>query len=55
MGLSLFVIQGLVPGTSARDIVAGTTPYVVLMVLLVAALYLAPDLALWLPGRAPGR
>ncbi len=55
VGLNLFVIQALVPGTSARDIVAGTTPYVVLMVLLVAALYLAPDLALWLPGRALAR
>jgi C4-dicarboxylate transporter DctM subunit len=49
VGLNLFVLQGLAPGTSARDITVGTTPYVVLMILLVVALFLFPELALWLP------
>jgi C4-dicarboxylate transporter DctM subunit len=55
VGLNLFVLQGLLPGTGARDIVVGTTPYVVLMVLLVVALYFVPDLALWLPARTMPR
>jgi C4-dicarboxylate transporter DctM subunit len=51
VGLNLFVIQGLMPGTGAREVTVGTTPYVVLMVLLVALLFLFPELALWLPAR----
>ena len=49
VGLNLFVIQGLLPGSSARDVTRGTTPFVVLMVLLVVVLFFFPALALWLP------
>jgi tripartite ATP-independent transporter DctM subunit len=55
VGLNLFVIQGLTPGATARDMMLGTTPYVILMILLVALLFLAPDLALWLPRHMMGR
>jgi C4-dicarboxylate transporter DctM subunit len=56
VGLNLFVIQNLMRGTTAGDVTRGTTPYVVLMVLLVVLLFLFPDLALWLPRRmTPGR
>jgi C4-dicarboxylate transporter, DctM subunit len=51
VGLNLFVIQGLIPGSSARDITLGTTPYVLLLIVLVVLLFLFPDLALWLPRR----
>jgi hypothetical protein len=33
----------------------GTTPYVVLMIILVALLFVVPDLALWLPRHMMGR
>jgi tripartite ATP-independent transporter DctM subunit len=49
VGLNLFVIQNLMKGTTARDVTFGTTPYVVLMIILVALLFLFPELALWLP------
>jgi tripartite ATP-independent transporter DctM subunit len=49
VGLNLFVIQNLMKGTTAREVTFGTTPYVVLMVVLVALLFLFPELALWLP------
>jgi C4-dicarboxylate transporter, DctM subunit len=56
VGLNLFVIQGLMPGTGAREVTVGTTPYVVIMILLVIMLFAFPDLALWLPGQMmPGR
>ena len=56
VGLNLFVIQGMMRGASARDITVGTTPFVILMVLLVIILFLVPELALWLPRHmAPGR
>ena len=56
VGINLFVIQGLMRGAGAREVTVGTTPYVVLMIVLVAILFLFPDLALWLPGQMmPGR
>jgi tripartite ATP-independent transporter DctM subunit len=55
VGLNLFVIQGLMPGLSARQITLGTTPFVVMMIALVVLLFLFPDLALWLPRTMIGR
>jgi C4-dicarboxylate transporter, DctM subunit len=55
VGLNLFVIQGLTPGATARDLMVGTTPYVLLMILLVTLLFVVPDLALWLPRQMMGR
>jgi tripartite ATP-independent transporter DctM subunit len=55
VGLNLFVIQGLTPGATARDMVLGTTPYVLMLIALVALLFLVPDLALWLPRQMMGR
>ena len=56
VGLNLFVIQGLMPGTGAREVTVGTTPYVILMIMLVVILFVFPDLALWLPAHMmPGR
>ena len=49
VGLNLFVIQNLMRGMPAAEITRGTTPYVILMILLVVLLFLVPDLALWLP------
>lgn len=49
VGLNLFVIQGMLPGSSATDVIRGTTPFVVLMILLVAILFVFPEVALWLP------
>jgi tripartite ATP-independent transporter DctM subunit len=49
VGLNLFVIQNLMRGTTAVDVTRGTTPYVVLMIVLVILLFAFPDLALWLP------
>src|SRR5262245_32300794 len=49
VGLNLFVIQNMMRGTTAAEVTRGTTPYVVLMIVLVALLFLFPDLALWLP------
>jgi C4-dicarboxylate transporter, DctM subunit len=51
VGLNLFVIQGLTPGATARDMMLGTAPYVVLMIVLVVLLFLVPELALWLPRQ----
>ena len=51
VGLNLFVIQNLMPGAGAREVTVGTTPYVILMIVLVAILFFVPELALWLPAQ----
>ncbi|HUF92774.1 MAG TPA: TRAP transporter large permease [Candidatus Limnocylindria bacterium] len=55
VGLNLFVIQGMMRGARARDIVVGTTPFVVMMILLVIILFFVPELALWLPRQMAPR
>jgi len=40
-----------VAGHHAPEVTVGTTPYVLLMILMVALLFLFPDLALWLPRQ----
>ena len=54
VGINLFVIQGIARGSSMRDIAVGSTPFVVIMILLVVILFLVPDLALWLPRHMMG-
>ena len=51
VGLNLFVIQNLMRGMTAADVTRGTTPYVVLLIVLVVLLFVFPDLALWLPRQ----
>ncbi len=51
VGINLFVIQGVARGSSMRDIAVGSTPFVLILILLVVILFLVPDLALWLPRQ----
>ena len=55
VGINLFVIQGIARGSRMRDIAVGSTPFVVIMILLVVILFLVPDLALWLPRQMMGQ
>ena len=55
VGLNLFVIQGMMRGARARDITVGTTPFVIMMVVLVVVLFVVPELALWLPRQMAPR
>jgi tripartite ATP-independent transporter DctM subunit len=48
-GLNLFVIQG-VNNARFSDVVRGTIPYYVLLILFMIVLFLVPSLALWLPS-----
>jgi tripartite ATP-independent transporter DctM subunit len=51
IGMNLFVIKAIVPDAKLQDIVVGVLPFIAAMVLLLAALYAWPDIALWLPAR----
>ena len=55
VGINLFVIQGIARGSRMRDIAVGSTPFVIILILLVVILFLVPDLALWLPRRMMGQ
>ena len=48
VGFNLFVIQGLT-GRNLFDIARATTPFFLLMVVMVVLLAVFPDIALWLP------
>lgn len=49
VGLNLFVVQSLRTSGSMNDVMLGSAPFVIMMLLFVALLAIAPDIALWLP------
>jgi TRAP-type C4-dicarboxylate transport system permease large subunit len=50
LGINLFVIQSIWDGKLA-DVVLGTIPFHLIMLVLVAMLALWPEIALWLPEQ----
>jgi TRAP-type C4-dicarboxylate transport system permease large subunit len=54
VGLNLYVVQSLRASGSLNDVIAGSLPFVVAMIVLIGLLTLIPDLALWLPSRFRG-
>ncbi|MGE0769755.1 MAG: TRAP transporter large permease, partial [Hyphomicrobiaceae bacterium] len=56
VGLNLFTIHAISGGASFSEVVKGSIPYVILMLIMILVLAVFPDLALWLPTtmRGPG-
>ena len=52
MGINLYVVQGLRQRGKIDDVIIGSAPFVVTMLLMLAILSYWPDLALWLPRVA---
>jgi len=50
VGLNLYVVQGARKGGKLSEVMLGTIPYVIMMLLMVAALIAFPQLALFLPA-----
>ena len=50
VGLNLFVVQSLRTRGSLNDVMAGSAPFVVAMLVMIGLLALFPGLAMWLPG-----
>ena len=55
VGLNLFTIQGISGGHKFHEVAAGSVPYVFLMLLVILALAVWPELALWLPDTMRGK
>jgi tripartite ATP-independent transporter DctM subunit len=49
VGLNLFVVQSLRKSGSMNDVMVGSFPFVIMMLIMIAVLTVAPGLALWLP------
>lgn len=55
VGLNLYVINGIAPDISLKEILLGSAPFVGCMVLAIVILCLVPELATWLPEAMMGR
>jgi TRAP-type C4-dicarboxylate transport system permease large subunit len=52
VGLNLYVIQAISRDkVTIGDVIMGCIPFIGAMVLLIAILIVAPDVALWLPDQ----
>jgi len=54
VGLNLYVINGIAPQISLRDILVGSLPFVMLMVLAIVILSVVPQIATFLPNLVMG-
>ncbi|MBI2308101.1 MAG: TRAP transporter large permease [Rhodocyclales bacterium] len=54
VGLNLFVINGIAPDIKLKEIMWGTIPFLLLMVLGIVLLCLFPEIATWLPSQYSG-
>ncbi|BAE49227.1 TRAP transporter large permease subunit [Paramagnetospirillum magneticum] len=54
VGLNIFVIKNIAPDIPLRDIIWGTLPFVLIMMVAVVACCLIPGIATWLPGAVMG-
>jgi TRAP-type C4-dicarboxylate transport system permease large subunit len=54
VGLNIFVIRNVAPDISLREIIFGTLPFVLLMMLAVLVLCFVPGIATYLPDLVMG-
>ena len=54
VGLVLFVLKGMSPTVSLRDISLGVLPFFVMMVLFIILLHVFPEIVLYLPRTIGG-
>jgi len=53
-GMNLYVVQGVRGEGSIMDVMVGTIPFLLMMILLVALIIVMPDIVLWLPNWSFG-
>src|SRR5690606_9244376 len=54
IGMNLFVVQGVRRQGSITDIMIGVSPFIVALLLMIAAVVAFPQMALWLPQLLRG-
>ena len=51
IGVNLYVLQSLRKTGKIADVIYGSLPFVLIMVLLIILLIIFPEIALWLPNK----
>ena len=51
VGMNLYVLQGLRERGKITDVIYGSIPFVLIMVLLIILIIIFPEIALWLPNK----
>jgi C4-dicarboxylate transporter, DctM subunit len=51
VGFNLFVVQGVRSRGQIYDVIIGSTPFVITLMLMIALLVAYPQIALWLPSK----
>jgi len=51
VGLNLYVVQGIAPDVSIDDVLKGTFPFVVILLISIVIVSIFPELATWLPNK----
>ena len=54
VGLNIFVIRGVAPDISLSEVIWGTLPFVILMMVAVLLLCFFPEISTWLPDLVMG-
>jgi TRAP-type C4-dicarboxylate transport system permease large subunit len=54
VGLNLFVINGIAPDVSPREILRGVLPFILIMIGFIALLAVFPEIVMFLPDRVGG-
>src|SRR5246127_2743102 len=54
VGLNIFVIRNVAPDIPLREVIFGTLPFVLLMMLAVLILCFVPEISTWLPNLVMG-
>ena len=54
VGLNLFVINGIAPDITFREIMWGVLPFIAIMAIYIVLLATFPDIVMWLPDRLLG-
>lgn len=54
VGMNLYVVQGIRGRGNIREVIEGVTPFLLMMLVMVALIWLWPGLVLWLPKLVMG-
>ena len=55
VGLNLYIIKGITPDVSLNQILRGSVPFMVMMMICIVILSIFPELVTWLPDKLMGK
>ena len=55
VGLNLYIIKGITPDVSLNQILRGSIPFMIMMMICIVILCIFPELVTWLPDKLMGK